>query len=165
VTGGIITLTSRLNGSAGNGTVVTSGDCNLGALISSSFLTGGFNIGSTGVTVSASGDYVGLVPITITGSGSYTVPLSGSTTGAFYYTRTFTGAWDILTGSNPNTLASLKVPGNFNGNTISGSGIFQPNTFVNLQVIYYDDDISSDSARLIISGAEVLEPLIYLLSP
>lgn len=165
IDGGVVFLTSLQDGSAGNGTIVTSGDCNLGSLIASPFLTGGFNIGSTGALVISSGLYSSVIPMTITGSGSYAVLLTGSTTGAFYYTRTFTGAWDILTGTNPDTLVSLKIPGGFNGNTISGSGVFPPNSFVNLQVVYYDDDISSDAARLTISGADVLEPLIYTLSP
>jgi len=164
VNSGIVQLTSLIDGTAGNGLIVTSGDCNIGSLSASRFLTGGYNVGSTGVVVVQSGNYSAVIPLTITGSGSYAVPLSGSTTGAFYYARTFTGVWDILTGINSDALVSLKIPGGFNDNTISGSGVFPPNSFVNLQVVYYDDGIGSDSASLTISGAEVLEPLIYTLS-
>lgn len=165
VNGPNLNLYALPNGSLGNGITITSGDCNLGVLAASSFLTGGVNIGNTGELVLPSGSFAAVLPLTITGSGSYAVSLTGVGTGTFFYTRTFTGAWDILTGLNPNSLVSLKVPGGFNTDAISGLGIFPPNSFVNLQVNYYTDGLTNDISSLIISGSEVLEPLIYTLNP
>ncbi len=71
--------------------------------------------------------------------------------------ETFSGVWDLLTGADTNSLVSLKGANQYSATLISGSGQFAPNSLVNLQVNY--SGFSGNSVQLVISGAEVLNPI------
>ncbi len=77
---------------------------------------------------------------------------------------TFTGSWDFLTGTTPNTLVSLKQPGQYDTGMISGSGSFQPNSSVSFQIVHNITGSNHDGCRLVISGSEVLNPIARNLS-
>lgn len=71
----------------------------------------------------------------------------------------FTGSWDLLTGLDIYSLKSLKRVGNFNGDTISGSGLFTPNSQLTMQIIHSGSGSYLDEVTLSISGLEVLNPI------
>ncbi len=71
--------------------------------------------------------------------------------------ETFSGVWDLLTGADTTSLVSLKGANQYSATLISGSGQFAPNSLVNLQVNY--SGVSGNSVQLVISGAEVLNPI------
>lgn len=73
--------------------------------------------------------------------------------------KTFTGSWDLLTGVNANSLASMKSAGQYNSTLISGSGIFPPNSQINFQVTYTTMGTGADGCYLIITGQEVINSI------
>lgn len=160
VSGGVIYLDSRVSGSAGNSITIISDNCNVGSAQFSSALVGGQNIGSTGINVVPIGPFWNVITQIATGSGYYSIGSTGIAAGTFYYTKTFTGQWDILTGIDQTNLISLKRTGNFTSNVISGVGIFDPNSQVNFQINHVADIYNQDTALLIISGQDVLNPII-----
>jgi hypothetical protein len=153
-----IYLEALSSGTLGNGLPVISGNCDQGSFLSSQFLTGGVNIGNTGLSLIAVSNWTGNIVDVITGSGNYNNILSGFSTGLFVYTKTFTGNWDLLTGLSSTSLVSLKRPGNYDDNTISGSGLFPPNQSVTIQIINTLDLVNQQTANLIISGYQVIDP-------
>ena len=159
--GEYVYLQSLSSGFDGNGIFVRSGNCNAGFLWPyTELLTGGSGIGTTGQIIYPIGQpYTGYISIVLTGSGNYVQPLSGNAAGAFQYTRTFTGSWDFLTGVDPDSLVSMKNLGNYTDVLISGTGIFPPNSTVNFQINHDESAFNVDGVRLIISGAEVLNPI------
>lgn len=159
ISGELIYLTSLYNGENGNGIFIHEGDCNIGQLIYSPFLTGGTGIGSTGITVYPISTYTGIISTIITGSGNYYGILSGNAPGEFLYTRTFTGVWDLLTGTSENTLVSLKSLGNYNQTMISGQGTLPPNSSINFQINHNDVEFNIDEVNLIISGTNIINPI------
>lgn len=92
----------------------------------------------------------------VSGSGAFIDP-----TGA-PYTKTFTGSWDFLTGVNGTSLISLN--NGASSTMMSGSGAFAANSQMVFQVTHNIIDANQDSALLIISGAEVLNPLVQVLT-
>lgn len=132
------------------------------------YLTGptNFSFNSTGVLnrdltyLNYSGGFVvGNYPTSLSFSLGY---ISGS--GVFpSYTKTFTGDWDFLTGLDNNSLVSMKRAGSFDERMISGSGQFTPNSLVNFQVTHIVSGSNDDVAALIISGAQVLNPITQTL--
>lgn len=132
------------------------------------YLTGpaSFSFNSTGILnrdltyLNYSGGFVvGNYPASLTFSLGY---VSGS--GVFPgYTKTFTGGWDFLTGVDNNSLVSMKRAGSFDGRMISGSGQFAPNSLVNFQVTHIVSGSNNDVAALVISGAQVLNPITQTL--
>jgi hypothetical protein len=154
--GNNIYLTARVQGSAGNGILISGSTCDIGSLSGSSFLTGGTNIGTTGSVVVPIGTYTGGVSFILTGAGNYSAFISGVAAGTFFYTRTFTGSWSLYTGLSSDTLVQLPE---VNGNTISGSGLFQPNSSVVFSVVNNKDPFNTDGATLFISGLNVINPI------
>lgn len=159
--GGIINLTATPQGVLGNGIQIQEYQCEQGAGLYafSSFLTGGTANGTTGDAVVSIGTFTGAPGFTITGSGAYVLNVAGTGQGTFLYTRTFTGAWDFYTGIDADNLVSLKAPGQFNGNTISGSGSFSPNSQMTIRIINRNDGLTTDQAQLIITGTDVLNAI------
>ncbi len=164
VSGDQIYLTARDVGILGNGVFVKVDNCDIGSALYSPFLTGGAQSGSTGLAVVQVQPFTGYFDLVATGSGDYRLFVSGNEPGTFFYNKTFTGTWDFLTGVDPSHLVSLKRPGNFNSNTISGSGIFPPNSFVNFQIVHNKDQFSTDSIRLTLSGLEVINPIVQIIN-
>lgn len=154
--GNNIYLTARNQGSVGNGILISGQTCDIGTLVGSNFLTGGTNNGSTGLVVVPIGIYTGGVNFSLTGSGNYSIATSGNQAGTFFYTRTFTGNWSIFTGLTANSLVQIPET---NGNTISGSGLFSPNSSVVFQVTNNKDIFNLDGALLTISGQNVINPI------
>lgn len=76
--------------------------------------------------------------------------------------ETFTGIWNMMTGADSSSLVSFLTAGQFSSGLMSGSGIFAANSLVNFQVTY--SGVSGNSAYLVISGNEVLNPVNQLLS-
>jgi hypothetical protein len=150
----IIRLTALTAGVDGNDIVISSdwvspGDGNL--------IGGADGIGSTGVVVYPIGQpYTGAFPTLITGSGLYSGYITGLTN--VISTKTFSGSWAMYTG----TAASSLVPIPLLGDSYRATGIFPPNTYINWQVGY--SGVSGDSAALVISGADVLNPISQTLS-
>ena len=163
--GGQINLTATSNGTAGNGLPIQPYTCGPGAgfYAYTPFLTGGANIGSTGASVVPVGPYTGLFSAVLMASGSYSVPVSGNQAGVFSYTRTFTGAWDVLTGIDATSLVSLKRPGNYDDNTISGQGVFPANSSMIFQLVHSGDRVNTDGVALLISGLGILNPVVQSL--
>lgn len=151
-----IYLTARLNGTAGNGILVSGNTCDIGSLSGSNFLTGGTNNGTTGNIIIPVGAFTGGANFSLTGSGNYTTLSSGNAAGIFFYTRSFTGSWSVFTGLSTATLVQLPE---INGNTISGSGFFAPNSSLVFQIVNNKDIYNLDGALLLISGQNVLNPI------
>jgi len=123
------------------------------------YLTGG-SIGpaTTGFVVPI-GPYTGYLNTTLTGSGNYSSIATGS---ALYpYNKTFSGSWDFLTGVGQNSLVSMK--NSLSNTKMTGAGIFDPNSLVNFQITHNIIDDNNDSVRLVISGAQVLNPITQTL--
>lgn len=91
----------------------------------------------------------------VSGSGAFV-----NATGA-PYVKTFTGSWSFFTGLDSSSLVQL--PEINSQSMISGSGSFAPNSQMTFQVTHNIIDTNQDSARLIISGAEVLNPISVIL--
>ncbi len=153
-------LKSTVSGSLGNNIFISPNDCNVGQLSNySPFFTSGIDIGSTGIAIVAIGIFTGNINTIITGSGDYSAIITGLSNGIFTYTKTFTGQWDILTGSlSTTTLTSLKTNPNFTPTSISGSGLFPANSFFQIQINHNYNPYSTDMAELIISGNYVIDP-------
>lgn len=162
--GGNVYLTSRIQGTAGNGIFIRQGQCDFGSFISSPFLTGGFNSGTTGNSVVPISPFTGALNFILTGSGNYSGLISGNSAGTFLYTTTFTGGWDLLTGLTNTSLVSMKSIGNYNANVISGLGSLTPNGPFNFQINHTRNTLTPDYAFLIISGSGVVNPIIQILS-
>lgn len=162
--GSVVQLIALASGTAGNGVFVRSGNCQAGFFTATPFLTGGANNGTTGLAVIPTSPFSGSLSFTITGSGTYSTLISGFGTGTFIYTKTFTGDWDLLTGLNAGALVSLKQPGSFNVNSISGSGNFAPNSSLVFQVAHARNPFVTEVALLTISGAGVLSGISQLLA-
>ena len=161
----ILYLTSLLDGDFGNGTFVKQNQCNAGSMINySSFLTGGGNIGITGLTVYPISEYGGIINAIFSGSGDYSTPISGNSNGIFFFVRPFIGVWDLWTGTSPSSIISLTSQ-NFNtASGISGYFIGKPNSTVYFKVSHNDSNFNVDVANLIISGQYVVNPINQLIS-
>lgn len=70
----------------------------------------------------------------------------------------FTGAWNILTGGSPTSLVALSS----STGLFSGSGIFPSNNYINLQIMY--SGVSGNSAQLVISGVDMLNPINQMIN-
>lgn len=68
----------------------------------------------------------------------------------------FTGTWALATGIMANSLVSVA---GLSSNTLSGSGQFPPNSFVNFDIIYSGASTGIDIARFMVSGSQVLNPI------
>ncbi len=71
--------------------------------------------------------------------------------------ETFTGVWNLSTGAAPDSLVSFLSAGTYSTGLMSGSGQFAPNSQVAFQVTY--SGLSGNAAALVISGANVLNPI------
>lgn len=162
--GNLVYLGSRHSGSLGNGTFIQPNICDYGSMLYSPFLTGGQDVGSTGIAVTPIGPFFAPYTTTLTGSGDYSVLATGFADGDFYYTKTFTGQWDILTGVSMSKLVSLKRAGNYTSTVISGETNLPPNSSVAFQIVHNSDSFSADTALLTISGADVLNPISQIIS-
>lgn len=160
VQGGLIYLQSTVSGATANGFPINFGSCPFGTFTGSDFLTGGVNIGNTGIPLVPIGTYTGTISTIATGSGNYVSPFSGVQDGTFFYTRTFTGTWDVLTGLDESSLVSFKSQGFYNSNTISGSGFLPANSYFILKVEQLEDSNTTDAVDLYISGDLVANTLI-----
>ncbi len=125
------------------------------------FLIGGSNggIASSGIMAPLS-TYTGKLNIILTGSGSYQNIITGGSSSAYY--KTFSGSWDFMSGLDQNSLISMNHGSS--PNKITGAGLFDPNSSVIFQVTHNIIDGNQDSARLIISGSGVLNPIIQTLT-
>lgn len=156
---GIVYLESLYSGTEGNGQIISPGNCGFGEFLSSLQLYGGENIGETGFYAVAVEPFWGDVQITLTGSGNYNGIISSESNATFRYVKTFTGAWDIKTGMSEDSLTSLKRPGFFDSNMISGSGLLPPNSFFIMAIQHNGDGFTEDTFRLTISGDNVVAPI------
>ena len=163
--GNNIYLTARSNGTLGNGILISGNTCDFGNLSGSTFLTGGTNNGTTGSIVTPTGIFTGGAFFVLTGSGNYVQFSSGVGAGTFFFTQTFSGAWDIFTGITSSTLVSLKtgIGATYDGNCISGSGLFQPNSSMVFKVTNKQNPYDLAGAQLLISGNYVQNPIIQQL--
>lgn len=161
---GVIYLESLYSGSVGNSIFVAPDSCDVGSMNYSPFLTSGADIGATGLPVVAIAPFLAPITQTITGSGNYSALATGFADGTFYYTKTFTGQWDLLTGTTLNNLVSIKRAGNFTDTAMGASGNFTPNGTVAFRVAHVNNAFSTDEARLVISGGNVLNPIVQMLS-
>ena len=162
--GSYVYLEALSSGTLGNGLPIVEGQCELGSFVYTPFLTGGVDIGTSGVPVVPIGPYTGSPIFTITGSGFYSDIISGTSLGIFTYITTFTGSWDLLTGQTSADIISIKNQGFYNASVISGSGLFLPNNFFAVTVTHNRDVYRSEGARLTISGDLVFNPLTFDLS-
>ena len=161
----ILYLTSLLNGTLGNGIFINQNQCNVGSMVAyTPILTGGTDIGVTGLIVYPISEYNGTITKLFSGSGYYSNPISGNANGTFYFIRIFTGVWDLLTGISPSSLVSFKNQGFFNSTGFSGYFVGTPNSTVYFQIAHSDSDFNIDVANLIISGSEVINPINQILS-
>lgn len=88
--------------------------------------------------------------------------ISGS--GVFVgYDKSFTGAWNMMTGVNSSSLYSMPVSINSLGTRMAGSGVFNPSSFINFQLNHITSGTNSDSATLTISGLLVSNPISTIL--
>ncbi len=155
--GSLILLTSLFSGILGNNTFIRNFKCNQSGLINySAFLTGGVDFGTTGNIVYPIQPISGLISTIITGSGNYILPVTANQPGTFTFARTFTGAWDLFTGLSQNNL--IQVP-EINSTLISGCANLSPNSSIIFQINHYDSEFNTDSAKLIITGQDILNPL------
>jgi len=161
--GSIILLESIFSGENGNGIFVKNFNCNEDGLIGySPFLTGGINFGTTGNEVySINQPFSGLVSTVATGSGSYRLPVNGNSAGSFSFTRTFTGAWDLLTGYSQDTLKSVPE---VNDILISGRANLQPNSSIIFQINHSDSEFNIDTVKFTATGADILNPIQQLIT-
>ena len=154
--GNNIYLTSKLNGTAGNGLFITGQFCDIGSLSGSTGLIGGTNIGSTGTVLNPTSNFTGGYNFALTGSGNYTTIVSGIGAGTFFYTTTFTGAWSLFSGIDIYHLVQFQET---SSSAISGSGIFQPNSSVAFSVSNKQNIFLQAGALLTISGQNVSNPI------
>lgn len=157
--GTIIRFTALEGGEIGNSIYLYDdwGGAGAGALI------GGVTLAPTpGVLVYPVGPYTGNVSLTLTGSGGY----QNTANGTYFppYAKTFTGSWGFLTGLSNNTLVSVEPSGQVSDGAIYGSGLFLPNDQMTFQVTHNYINSGSDSAYLIISGVNVLNPIVQVLN-
>jgi len=156
----ILYLESLFSGTLGNGIFINQGQCDEGSMISfTPFLTGGTDLGVTGLPVYPISEYQGLINQKFYGSGDYSNVISGNETGLFYFVRPFIGVWDLLTGTTPSSLVSLTDQGNYNDIMISGDFIGRPNSTVYFRISHSDSDYNVDVANIIISGSKVINPI------
>lgn len=119
----------------------------------------GIGISATGTFAPVGQPYTGAFPITITGSGAYVAAL----TGLHYlpYAKTFTNSWGLATGSSATNLINFVA---VSSTLYSGSGLFPPNSYVNMQVTYNTSGTTPDGAYLIVTGAGVINGINQQLS-
>jgi hypothetical protein len=155
--GDLIYFTATTIGTVGNGIAFTG--TNL-ILPGTGFTTGGHDGYLYAGTVAPVGQpFTGSFPLVVAGSGSYVVPL----TGLYYlpYAKTFTGSWQFATGTSASTLVTF-VP--VSDVLYSGSGIFPPNSSVNIQVTYIPSGATPDGAYLIVTGDGVVNGINQILT-
>lgn len=154
---GTIFFDSTFRGTGGNRVTLTTSWPAPG----SGFLTGGLESNPMpGIGVFPVGPYTGFANMTITGSGQYSSVISGLT--YFPITKSFTGAWNMMTGINSAALYPLSVIINQATTKISGGGTFNPNSFINFQLNHINSGTNSDSARLTISGDLVYNSISHV---
>ncbi len=76
--------------------------------------------------------------------------------------ETFTGVWNMATGLTSANLVSFLSAGTYSTGLMSGSGQFAPNSQMIFQVTY--SGVSGNSASLLISGNNVLNPISQTLN-
>lgn len=123
-------------------------------------MAGGVDAGSAGIV---NADFTGTLLNYYKGTGPFSSIRYGLKTGVFTYTRTFIDAWDLQTGFTVATLASCKIPGKYSSGQFTGTALFPPGSMV-FQVNHQQNLLNAESARLNISGANVLVPITGLLS-
>ena len=161
--GGLVYITSLYSGELGNGTFIRNFNCDKTDLNSySPFLTGGINYGSTGSNIYSIGQpFSGFINFVATGSGDYVLPVTAVEAGTFTFTRTFTGAWDLYTGFNQ---GSLKQVPEISDVLISGRAVLGPNSSLVFQIDHQDSEFNTESAKFIITGSGILNPITTNLS-
>ena len=153
-------LESIFSGSIGNGIFIRNGLCNVGDSPNfSNSLTGGIDIGTTGNAVYFTQPFTGFIDLLMTGSGNYIQPVAGNKPGVFSFSRTFTGSWDLLTGTSESDLANVPKY----SNVISGRAVFPANSSVLFQINHYDSYLTSDGALFSISGSGVINPISQII--
>lgn len=141
----------------GNGWLLSGSECNVGTIVlSDNFLTGGSNIGVTGLPVIPNLYQTGYLNAIYTGSGFYTNTASGNYPFNFQYTKEFTGFWSLLTGE---TEFDLVVINKNQPNIISTTSILKPNSLLSIRVDHASDDANTDYATLRISGSQINNPI------
>jgi len=154
----LVKFASLYSGSLGNDIFIRNLDCNKSPLSDfSSNLTGGLNIGATGLSVySINQPFSGFVNTVITGSGLYSQAVTGNQEGYFTFSRTFTVAWDLLTGFSQDALFAVAET---NSERISGHAILGPNSSVIFQINHYDSDFNIETVKFTVSGNEIFNPI------
>jgi hypothetical protein len=137
--------------------------------ISSASLIGGLDLGIGNSLVGST--YTGFLINTFTGSGCYTQLASGDIFGSgsvLDYIKTFTGSWDLSTGTNPFDILSYKN----NNFLINNNSIYQNNyptnyinstSYINIQYTNNNDFIQ-DVALLTITGSGLNTGLSMLIT-
>jgi hypothetical protein len=158
----IIKLESRVSGADGNGIFIKNYSCGAtGLTLYTPFLTGGGNIGTTGnVVYGLNQPFSGIISTTATGSGNYVQFASGNEVGNFTFTRTFTGSWDLYTGLIPGALMKVAE----SSSIISGRANLSSNSYLIFEVGHSDSDFNTETARLTISGSDIINPIQTLIS-
>lgn len=76
--------------------------------------------------------------------------------------QTFTGVWNMSTGFDPTSLVSFYDAGTYNTGLLSGAATLPANSGIAFQISY--SGISGNAAQLVISGANVSNPINTSLS-
>ena len=86
---------------------------------------------------------------------------SGNQGGQFSFTRTFTNSWQVRTGISNESLSYMPI---INNSYYSGQLTDLPaNSFVIFEVIHNDNIFNEESARLVIDGDFVVNPIEKLI--
>ncbi len=155
--GSMIYLTYYAPDQNGNGWLLSGNPCNVGNIkFSDRYLTGGENIGSTGLAIIPVGIQTGFLNTIYTGSGTYINIETGYSNFIFQYIKEFTKSWNLLTGDSRFDL--VKIPELYT-DTISTTSVLKPNSLLTIRVDHTLDSINKDFSQLIISGSKIRNPI------
>lgn len=157
ISGGFVILSGVL-GAKSDGVLFTDVSNAGNMFVIGSQIIGGKDLG-VGQNLTSIGNISGYVNMVLTGSGIYSQKVSGYISGSgniIDYTKTFTGSWNLSTGSSPAVQTSYLVR-NFTSNNFSRYSNNFPVTYINstnfIKVAYSNNnDIIPDVSILVISG-------------
>lgn len=167
LTGSDILVTSVGSGVGTNSLPINFPDTNVGNM-SASYpnLTGGLDLG-LGQALNPIGNFEGLLNTTFSGFGVFSAAVSGIATGknpAAYDSKTFTGTWDMLTGSSLGTLLSSKESNHFSQNSLSGAPFSANVGSFYIYISYNNLFTGNDIAQLTITGIGLPTGITKLIS-
>ncbi len=172
IQGGFIYFTAITGGSVGNTIGILAASLQVeqpGYITGTNFASGifagqnlyGGGTGITGTSIQLTGGVDGGGTTTVYPISNYTGIINQSLSGIYVTGLSsiggFTGNWDVLTGVDSSSLYSIKTLGNYTATMISGSGIFPPNSSMSFQLSHLST--GHDTVQLIISGAQVINPI------